>query len=352
MERHRTCFVGSQLTREFCNLIAISHWRNKSCYGTLAEVAGSTTRHIRFILILYYLIMASEKIVIGTRGSKLALLQAEIVRQSLATTSNATIEIKIVKTEGDSNFSPIPLDTVGKGWFTKEIEKELSKGGIDIATHSLKDLPEQLPAGLCISAYLDRADPRDVLVSNGGVELKELKAGAVVGTDSLRRKVQLLALRPDLRVESIRGNVLTRIKKLDTGDYDAIVIAAAGLLRLGLQERITQYFSVLEITPAPGQGILAIETRIDDTKTNELVKNTEDQLARDVALAERSFSAALGGGCKTPLGAHTTIDDSVLSLDGMVADDSGRIARAQVSGARDKAVLLGAELAGKLQQGV
>jgi len=261
-----------------------------------------------------------SRVVIGTRGSELALAQSEIVRQKLrAVEPGLAVEIKIIKTQGDVDASPIPLDTVGKGWFTKEIEDALLAGSIDLAVHSLKDLPEDLPEGLRIGAFPEREDARDVLVSAGNLPLAGLRKGAVIGTDSMRRKMQILALRSDVTVESVRGNVPTRVKKLRDGHYDAIVIAAAGLIRLGLQKEIAHYFSVDEITPAPGQGILAVELRADDAARAELVKKINDPEAEAAATAERTFSARVGGGCKEPVGAYAAREGERMMLQGMLA---------------------------------
>tara|TARA_A100001015_G_scaffold306951_1_gene402049 strand:- start:338 stop:1222 length:885 start_codon:yes stop_codon:yes gene_type:complete len=291
-----------------------------------------------------------SKIIIGTRGSELALRQAEIVRHAIEKYQpNVAIEIKIIKTEGDSNQNPIPLYTVGKGWFTKEIEKELLAQTIDLAAHSLKDLPEVLPPGLCISAYLDREDSRDVLVSKENKTLGELAKGAIVGTDSIRRKVQILALRDDLVVESIRGNVLTRIEKLDAGMYDAVVLAYAGIKRLGIEDRINQYFSSNEVMPAPGQGILVIETREGDTTLNTLMQEIGNSEATYAAIAERSFSHALGGGCKMPVGACAKLKGDTLILEGMFADESGTLRYDTIEGQVSEAKELGIRLAQKIR---
>lgn len=266
--------------------------------------------------------MAKSKITIGTRGSDLALKQSEIVKEKiLALVKNLEVEIKIIKTEGDVNQSPIPLDVVGKGWFTKEIENELLKKEIDIAVHSLKDLPEKLPKGLCLKAYSEREDPRDCLVSKDNLKLKDLPKGARVGTDSLRRKVQVLAMRPNLDVKSIRGNVPTRIKKMDEGQFDAVILAVAGLKRLGLEERIAQYFDIDEITPAPGQGILAVEVRENDRGVGEIVSGINQKQVERAAEIERKFSSIIGGGCKAPVGAYAVCDGDDCRLSVMVAKD-------------------------------
>jgi hydroxymethylbilane synthase len=283
------------------------------------------------------------RIIIGTRGSDLALIQSEIVRKKLLTADpSLIIELKVIKTEGDVNTSPIPLDTVGKGWFTKEIETELLNGTIHLAVHSLKDLPETLPAGLHIGAYPAREDARDVLVSRGNVSLKDLPHGVRVGTDSTRRRVQLLALCPDLIVTSMRGNVPTRVKKVDDGTYDAAILAAAGLKRLGLEQRIVHYFSVEEMTPAPGQGILAVETKEDFAFLEKL----NDHPAQVAAQVERAFSRAVGGGCKEPVGAYAEIKGGDLTLHGMIApEDGSKIMRDSIKGNVRDALSLAEKLA-------
>jgi hydroxymethylbilane synthase len=291
-----------------------------------------------------------ERLTIGTRGSNLALKQAELAREALITAyPELVVEYKIIKTEGDGNERPIPLDTVGKGWFTKEIEVELLAGTVDIAAHSLKDLPEVLPEGLKLGAFLQREDARDVLVSIGNKKLQELAVYARVGTDSARRKVQLLALRPDLTVESIRGNVNTRLHKLDEGLYDAVVLALAGLKRLGMENRVAQYFTTTEITPAPGQGIITLETRADDQELNELLAKISDTHATVAAKIERAFAQEVAGGCKSPTGAYATIDHANnIHLIAMLGDDSG-IERGEASGSLEEAEQLGRSLARKLR---
>jgi hydroxymethylbilane synthase len=199
-----------------------------------------------------------HRLTIGTRGSKLALIQTELVAAALKQAHpRLEVGIKIIATKGDTNQAPIPLDTVGKAWFTAEIEQALQSGDIDIAVHSLKDLPPELCPGLISLPVLERADPRDVLVSKAAVPLAALPRGAVVGTDSLRRKAALLLERPDLRVESVRGNVQTRLRKLHEQPYDAIVLAAAGLERLGDLTLVTEFLEPSRFVPAIGQGVLA-----------------------------------------------------------------------------------------------
>jgi len=290
--------------------------------------------------------------IIGTRGSELARKQSEIVSKKLREKNpDISIDIKIIKTEGDVNMAPIPSDVMGKGWFTKEIEKELLAGTIDIAVHSLKDLPEELPPGLSIGAYPEREDARDVLVSKNSIHFKDLKSGAVIGTDSPRRTVQLKAMRSDIGVKSIRGNVPTRIEKMDKGEYDAVVLAAAGLNRLQLEHRITEYFDGDVMTPAPGQGILAVEYRTNDEKTGKIVASIMDTTAEHAARAERAFSSKIGGGCKQPVGAYMTIEGDTFTLKAVIAfEDSSKVIRDSVSGPIEKSIELSIDLAQKMLQ--
>lgn len=293
--------------------------------------------------------LMKSPLIVGTRGSDLALKQADITTHALLRAEpTLTVEIKIIKTEGDTNQSPIPLDVVGKGWFTKEIEQALLEGSVDIAAHSLKDLPELLPPGLHIGAYLEREDARDVLVSKNNSALDALPQGAVVGTDSLRRKVQLLALRSDLAVVSIRGNVPTRVQKLVSGDYDALVLAAAGLKRLGMEDTITQYFEVSDMTPAPGQGTLALEVRKDDTALATLLAAIQDADAAHASTIERSFSRAMGGGCKSPTGAYAFREGDQWVIIGMQADFEHTIVREEMRAPLHESEWLGERLAQKL----
>ncbi len=295
---------------------------------------------------------SKRRIIIGTRGSKLSLVQTEIVTKLLhAQNPLLDIEIKIIKTTGDKNMNPIPLDSIGKGWFTREIDRALLKKTIDLAVHSLKDLSETLPPGLIISAVPQREDAREALVCTNGFTLKTLPKGAVIGTDSMRRKVQLLHKRNDIVVKSVRGNVNRRLQKLDDGEYDALLLAVAGLKRLGLEERITQYFSPTDFIPSPGQGALAIVTRTSDTFLTPLLKKITHKQTLTAITAERAFSAAIGGGCKLPVGAYCTWDNNALTLSGMVGSlDGNHIEKASLVGEISKPHTLGKLLAFKLLQ--
>lgn len=238
-----------------------------------------------------------DKLIIGTRGSQLSLAQTEIIKEKLQRFFPKTqIEIKIIKTTGDINMNPVPLDTVGKGWFTKELDKALLDGRIDLAVHSLKDLPEELPEGLIIAAIPEREDAREALVSKNNISFEKLKKGAVIGTDSTRRQSQILQKRPDLKVKSIRGNVITRLKKLESGEFDGIFLAVAGLKRLGLANCITQYFSEKDFIPSPGQGALAITIKKNNKILLHQLKKINHEETLIAVTAERAFSRALGGG--------------------------------------------------------
>jgi len=297
---------------------------------------------------------SSRKIVIGTRGSELALKQTEIVSQALlAAYPSLAIETRIIVTTGDTNQSPIPMTTTGKGWFTKEIEEALLAGSIDIAVHSLKDVGEKQPEGLKLAAYLPREDARDALIAKNGESMEDLPEGAIIGTDSPRRQAQMRALRPDVQMKSLRGNVLTRLKKLDgTFDgkdnqkYDAIILAVAGLKRLGLEKRITRIFEPDEMTPAPGQGILAIESRDNDGFVQEILSRINDAEAMQIARIERSFSKATGAGCKSPTGAYAFRTGNNCRLIGMVArDDGSQVIRGEMEMPWDSSDTLGELLA-------
>lgn len=262
------------------------------------------------------------ELVIGTRGSELAQRQTALVRAKiLAHYPGIRVRVKIISTKGDRDLRPIPIDTVGKGWFTREVEIELIEGKVDLAVHSLKDLPESLPEELAIAAVMERGDPRDVLVSKTGNTLAALPKGAIIGTDSERRKHQILRSRPDCVLQSVRGNVVTRLEKLFSGsEYDALVLAAAGLARLGEGEKIAEYFDPAQFVPAPGQGTLAVEIRKDNQKVMEFMRALDHAKTRLASEAERSFSSAFGGGCKLPVGAYAAVDNGRITLHGMAAE--------------------------------
>ena len=294
----------------------------------------------------------ARPLVIGSRGSKLALWQAEQARDRLRSL-NPTIDIRIeiIKTTGDVKNDPLSV-IGGKGVFTKELEDALLDGRIDIAVHSLKDLPTTLPERLAISAVCEREDARDALVLRSDISIENssllnLPQHAVVGTSSQRRVAQLKALRGDVVVRDLRGNVDTRIRKLDEGQYDAVILASAGLVRLGLQKRITARIEISEMLPAVGQGAIAIETRTDDEFAVEATARLDHRETRLACLAERAFLRGLGGGCQFPIAAHAIIDREQLKLDGLVAKpDGSEILRASLTG--DNAAEIGSTLAAEL----
>ena len=294
----------------------------------------------------------SRPLVIGSRGSKLALWQAEQARERLRLLNpQIDVRIEIIKTTGDVKNDPLSV-IGGKGVFTKELEDALLDGRIDIAVHSLKDLPTILPAGLSIAAICEREDARDALVLRAGAgngSLLYLPRGAVVGTSSQRRLAQLKALRNDVVVKDLRGNVDTRIRKLDEAQYDAVILASAGLVRLGLQERISARISISEMLPAVGQGAIAIETRSDNEFAVQSVLGLDHRETRIACLAERAFLRSLGGGCQLPIAAHAVLDGDVLQLDGLVArPDGSEILRESLSGSADEPDALGSLLATNL----
>jgi hydroxymethylbilane synthase len=249
-------------------------------------------------------IPASRALTIATRESRLALWQAEHVRDLLAQRLGVEVPLRGMTTRGDQILDRTLAKVGGKGLFVKELETALEQGVADLAVHSLKDVPMDLPAGFVLAAVLEREDPRDALVSPRYASLAELPQGACVGTSSLRRVAQLVAARPDLRIEPLRGNLDTRLRKLDEGHYDAIVLAAAGLTRLGLVQRIRDRFAVTQMLPAAGQGALGIEVRADDAALREALGPLIHRPTWLAVHAERAVSRGLGGSCSMPLAAH------------------------------------------------
>ncbi len=295
--------------------------------------------------------MRNGTIVIGTRSSKLALWQADFVADAIKKQyPELKVEKRLMTTKGD-RILDAPLAKIGgKGLFTKELELEMLEGGIDLAVHSLKDMPTEIPEGLIIASITKRFDPGDVMVSNSFDSFEALPEGAKVGTSSLRRKAQLLAIRPDLDFEDLRGNVNTRLRKLDEGHYDAIILAAAGLKRLGFGDRITQLLPRKYLLPAVGQGALAIETRSEDGEVRGIVAFLDDGDTRACACAERAFLAKVEGGCQVPVGVYAEPNnDNSLSVEAVIASlDGKRIYRDQVSGSREDGEILGRNLAAEL----
>jgi hydroxymethylbilane synthase len=293
-------------------------------------------------------------LIVGTRGSRLALCQAELVVDTLrARHPQLELTLREVRTEGDRRSRTSLAQIGGQGVFVKELEAALLRGDIDLAVHSLKDVPAAVREGLVLAAFPERADPRDALVAPGGLALAGLASGARIGTGSARRAVQLRALRPDVEPVDIRGNVDTRVRKVDDGAVDAAILAAAGLARLGLLDRASVLFSPDEMMPAVGQGTLAVEARADDAELLELVSTIDHRETRLACEAERAFLARLGGGCRLPFGALAEVDGDSLRARGFISDDAGgRMLRAEVSGALEEHEALGARLAeALLEQG-
>ncbi|MCX7771019.1 MAG: hydroxymethylbilane synthase [Proteobacteria bacterium] len=290
--------------------------------------------------------MVKKKIRLGTRGSQLALWQANHIKDCLEKIHNLEIDIVKIKTQGDKILDVALAKVGGKGLFVKELEDALLDGKIDFAVHSMKDVPVELPAGLHITAITKREDPRDVFISKNYDSLKDLPKGSKVGTSSLRRQCQLLALRPDLKVEVLRGNVETRIRKMLEGQYDAVILAYAGVKRLGMMEFVKEVLPDNVSLPAIGQGALGIECRIDDIETNELLKPLNDEETSYCVRAERAFLRVLQGGCQVPIGAYAKIDGGRLIIKGLVGSLKGeKIITEIVSGDKEDCEALGETLA-------
>jgi len=291
-----------------------------------------------------------KRLVIGTRGSKLALWQARWVQRALlASHANLDVDIQAIKTRGDKILD-VPLAKVGgKGLFVKEIEAALLDGRIDLAIHSMKDMPGKIPKGLCIGAVPAREAPGDVFISRTGQLFSDLSPGSTIGTSSLRRAAQLQAARPDIKIRSIRGNLDTRLKKLDAGEFDAIVLAAAGVKRLALTHRITEYLDMETMLPAVGQGALCIEIRKGDDRVEKAIAPLDDADTRIAVTTERAFLNRLEGGCQTPIAAHATLKNGMVRFVGLVADlDGRRQFRQSISGTPDMAGEMGIRLAEQL----
>ena len=284
---------------------------------------------------------------IGTRGSLLALRQSEGVAEELREACpDLTISLVRIHTRGDRRPDAPFLEMGEKGLFVKEIEESLLRGDIDLAVHSMKDLPTELPAGLCLGAITAREDPRDCLLSREGLNLEELPLGAVVGTSSLRRQAQLKNFRPDLQIKPVRGNLDTRIRKLETGEWDAILLAAAGLHRLGLQDLITHYIPPEICLPAAGQGALGVELRENSRDLKAAIQMLNDEGSACATLAERAFLRGLGGGCQVPIGTLGKVRSGSLHLQGMVCTPDGkRVIRGGLDGPLGAPERLGEELA-------
>jgi hydroxymethylbilane synthase len=290
---------------------------------------------------------------IGTRGSPLALAQAHTVRDRLAAAHGCApgdIGIHIIKTTGDRILDRPLSEAGGKGLFTKEIEEALLANDIDIAVHSSKDMPTQLPDGLAMVAYLEREDVRDVFISRKAATLADLPGGALVGSASLRRQALVKRLRPDLRVAMFRGNVQTRLRKLDEGEADATLLALAGLKRLGLEHEATAILPLDAFPPAIGQGAIGIEARERDGRILDLLKPIADRDTRIALETERAFLAALDGSCRTPIAGLATVDGDALSFHGMILrPDGSEVYETSRQGAVADAVRLGADAGGELK---
>ena len=291
--------------------------------------------------------MSTEPFRIATRKSPLALWQAEHVRERLrAAHPGLEVELVTMSTKGDRVLDSPLAKIGGKGLFVKELEQGMLAGDADIAVHSMKDVPVEFPEGLGIGAILEREDPHDAFVSNRFDAVAALPEAAVVGTSSLRRQCQLRAVRPDLDIRDLRGNVGTRLGKLDNGDYDAIVLACAGLKRLDLAGRIAESIDADTMLPAIGQGIIGIETRLDDARVRELLAPLHDAETAVRLAAERSLNATLAGGCQAPVAGHAVLEGGELRLRGLVGwPDGSDIVRGEISGQADNAEALGRTLA-------
>lgn len=287
---------------------------------------------------------------IATRKSPLALWQAEFVKSEIEKhNKGVTVELVPMTSRGDKILD-VPLAKVGgKGLFVKELEEAMLAGEADIAVHSMKDVPMEFPEGLCLTTICEREDPRDAWVSNKYPTFESLPKGAVVGTSSLRRQSQLLNLRPDIKITFLRGNVNTRLAKLDAGEYDAIVLASAGLKRLEMGERISSYFEPEQLLPAGGQGAVGIECRVGDSETHALLAPLHHAATAQRVLAERAMNRALEGGCQVPIGCYAIHKGDQLWLRGLVADPGGgTILRDEISGAPEDGESMGQALADRL----
>jgi len=294
--------------------------------------------------------MKAQKIVIGSRGSQLALWQANWVKSELERLhSNVDIDIRIIATSGDK-IQDVPLSKIGgKGLFVKEIEEALLANEIDLAVHSMKDVPIDLPTELGISVITKRENPLDALISKNGEKLADLPQGATIGTSSLRRSSQLLKYRDDFKIHPLRGNVDTRLRKVEEGKYDAILLASSGLNRLGWANRITEEISHDILLPAMGQGALGIETRLDDTMIYDFISTLNHEQTHYAVSAERSLVGRLDGGCQVPIGAYARIEKGLITLKGLVASLDGEVIyKLENVGPVDDAINIGQELGSKL----
>ena len=294
--------------------------------------------------------MLLKKIKIGTRGSKLALWQSNFIADKLRA-EYPTLEVEIIKitTKGDKILDSPLAKVGGKGLFTKELEIQMLDGNIDLAVHSLKDVPAQLSDDFVIAAVTEREEPFDAFVSNKYKHFRNLPAEAKIGTSSLRRSAQILSVRPDLKIENLRGNVDTRLKKLDTEDFDAIILAVAGLKRLGYENRITEILPTSIMLPAVGQGALAIETLKNNIEAKNIIKFLDDLNTRSVVKAERAFLKLVDGNCQVPIGVYASIEDKKITVEAIIVSlDGKKFVRDKISGSIDDAEIIGNALAAKL----
>jgi len=283
-----------------------------------------------------------EKLVIGTRGSKLALWQSEYIKGLVEEITGLPVELKIIKTTGDKILD-VPLAKVGgKGLFTKELEVELMAGTVDLCVHSMKDVPTELPEGLYIAATPKRVDPRDALVSGAGYTLDTLPQGAKVGTSSLRRIAQVRSLRPDVEIVDVRGNLDTRMRKAETGEVDVVILASAGITRMGWADRFTGYIPTEQMVSAVGQGAIGIEIRENDDFMREVCAEINDDDTFVCVTAERVVMKKLEGGCQVPIGAYATLDGDTMHMDAIVGEvDGSTILKATLEGPASEPVALG-----------
>lgn len=294
--------------------------------------------------------MTKQKYIIGTRGSQLALYQANRVKDVLSSKyPELTFELKIIKTKGDKILD-VALSKIGdKGLFTKELEVAMLNDEADLVVHSLKDMPTELPEGFQLTAVLERGNYKDALVSKNGKKLSDLTVDDVIATSSLRRKSGLLKINPNFQIVDIRGNVNTRLQKMEDGHCDAMIMAAAGLERLGLEHHITEILEPEVMIPAVSQGVIGIETRIDTPEINELVASINDEVTWQTILGERAYMNALNGGCQVPVGCYSKVNNNEITLIGFVSStDAKQYLTTSVSGDIKNAEQLGIELADKL----
>ncbi|MCX8007897.1 MAG: hydroxymethylbilane synthase, partial [Coriobacteriia bacterium] len=298
--------------------------------------------------------MAAERteLVIGTRGSKLALWQAEHIKGMVEEITGLPVRLKVIKTTGDKILD-VPLAKVGgKGLFTKELEVALMAGEVDMCVHSMKDVPTELPEGLCIAAMPERVDPRDVIVSGKGYTLDALPRGARVGTSSLRRVAQVRHLRPDVQIVDVRGNLDTRMRKAEEGLVDAVILAAAGITRMGWADRITHFVEPEQMISAVGQGAIGVEIREDDEQMRHVIERIGHPETMECVTAERVVMRRLEGGCQVPIGAYARIEGRTMVMDAMVGSlDGATIVRRRLEGPAEDPVGLGERMVRALLEG-